>query len=345
MSPSLLKLNISGNQQNRNIILRQKDLNNKKENKEINNIKVRKLKSKPSFNFDSDFNNKDLNSDNSNSNNVSTVSTSILQKLSKKADKLIIRIVKIESSENIKLEINSVGMIKNSERNAQDGFTFFGIINEQYKNDKYKNVDYNLDTNDTNNRDNNDIIGRHFYIKFDINTMKYYIKDLGSGYGTFRKIVRKEKLIDNHFLSIGNSYLISSFEDNDSQEERESCLDAKEGEDNVDKILTIKIFGDNQVDPYYFNLKNVKNIYIGRDKLCNIQVDDPLLSRIHCTIQHTDEEGWVIYDGKKDDEDENQNQESTNGVWSYINDETQIYDGLIFKNNRSAFECHIMHST
>ena len=173
--------------------------------------------------------------------------------------------------------------------------------------------------------------------------MKYYIKDLGCGYGTFRKIVRKEKLIDNHFLAIGNSYLICSFGGEEEQEGGDHSSGADEGNEDNDAILTIKIFGEYQSEPFLFNPKNIKKIYIGRDIACNIQVDDPLLSRIHCTIQYTNEKGWVIYDGKKDDENENQNQVSTNGIWSYINDETQIYDGFIFKNSKSAFECHIIH--
>ena len=63
-------------------------------------------------------------------------------------------------------------------------------------------------------------------------------------------------------------------------------------------------------------IKVVKKIYIGRDNCCNIFVNDPLLSRIHCTIKYKEDGGWAIYDGKKDD-DENQSQESTNGTWIY----------------------------
>ena len=81
---------------------------------------------------------------------------------------------------------------------------------------------------------------------------------------------------------------------------------------------------------------------MGRDVSCNIIIDDSLLSRIHCTIEYEEENGWVIYDGRID-EDEYKNKPSTNGTWLYLIEEIPIEDGLIFKNNKNAFECHLEH--
>ena len=67
------------------------------------------------------------------------------------------------------------------------------------------------------------------------------------------------------------------------------------------------------------------------------------MSRVHCTIDYTEDEGWIIYDGKIDD-DINNNKASTNGTWLFLIEETEIKDGLIFKNNKNAFECHIVKS-
>ena len=83
-------------------------------------------------------------------------------------------------------------MIKGSKRNANDGITYFGLIDEEEEeqsNDDINNkeVDFVMNNNDINNDINNSIIGRHFRIRFDINTMKYYIKDLSLGFGTFKK--------------------------------------------------------------------------------------------------------------------------------------------------------------
>ena len=114
--------------------------------------------------------------------------------------------------------------------------------------------------------------------------------------------------------------------------------------ENGDNTLNIKVFSDiPQTEPYFFNPKQFRRIYIGRDISCNIIVDDSLLSRVHCTMEYDEEEGWIIYDGKIDD-DESKNKPSTNGTWLFLIEETPIEDGLIFKNNKNAFECHIVKS-
>ena len=47
--------------------------------------------------------------------------------------------------------------------------------------------------------------------KFAPNNMKYYIKDLGCGYGTFKKISKETKLKDSYLINIGNSYIVFTF--------------------------------------------------------------------------------------------------------------------------------------
>ena len=164
--------------------------------------------------------------------------------------------------------------------------------------------------------------------------MKYYIKDLGKGYGTFKKIIKKEKIKDSYLLNIGNSYIVCTFGLDEYYQEGNKIEDD-------DNILNIKVFSEiPQTEPHFFNPKQFKRIYIGRDISCNIIIDDSLLSRIHCTLEYDDEEGWVIYDGKIDD---NENKKSTNGTWLYLIEEIPIENGLIFKNNKNAFECHIIH--
>ena len=168
--------------------------------------------------------------------------------------------------------------------------------------------------------------------------MKYYIKDLGRGFGTFKKIVTKVKIKDSYLLSIGNSYIVCTFGVDEYYQE---------GNDNNiedgDKILNIKIFPENpQNEPHFFNPKQVKRIYIGRGVSCDVIVDDSLLSRVHCTFEYDEQEGWYIYDGRIDDDDISKNKPSTNGTWLYLIEEIPVEDGLIFKNNKNAFECHII---
>ena len=157
---------MSGTKNQRNNLSNKTDLNNNN----INN-NIQKLKPKPSFDFESGLINKNLNITND-----SSVSKNIFQLTSKKADLLLIRIVNASSIENINIKINSAGMIEGSSRNAKDGLTFFGIIDKYDKKNKDikdNNVDYILDLNNDNDENNNNIIGRHFHIRFDIKTMKY----------------------------------------------------------------------------------------------------------------------------------------------------------------------------
>ena len=340
ISPSNFRINIINNNNNIN-----NNINNNKSIKEISEISSaiddNKEKIKPNYpkrqmnnnidlnfpNFSNNNFNNELNTNNTNEISVSPASTTILKKLSKKSDILVIEIINSFSlDKNLKIEINPLGMIKGSKRNANDGFTYFGLTNEEdeeennedeskvKEKDKNKEVDFEINTNDINTtNDNSNIIGRHFRIRFDINTMKYYIKDLGLGYGTFKKIVKKAKIKDTYLISIGNSYIVCTFGVDEYYPEGKGNY-----VESGDKTLNIRVFSDiPQAEPYFFNPKQFNRIYIGRDISCNIIIDDSLLSRVHCTIDYTDEEGWVIYDGKIDD-DETKNKPSTNGTWLFF---------------------------
>ena len=350
ISPAKLNISIVNNlNNNTNIIANDvPDLSSIiKTNQENNKFQQKGRQKKTNFdiNFCNFNNNNDLITNNT-IDNVSPASISVLQKLSKKADILVIEIINsISLNKNLKIEINPLGMVNGSKRNANDGFTFFGLIDEEEdtdidkEKDKNKEVDFVINSNDTNTTDinNNSLIGRHFRIRFDIGTMKYYIKDLGLGFGTFKKIVKKAKIKDTYLINIGNSYVVFTFGVDEYYPEGKGC-----NVESGDKTLNIRVFTDiPQGEPYFFNPNQFKRIYIGRDISCNIIVDDSLLSRVHCTIDYEEDEGWVIYDGKIDDSEE-KNKPSTNGTWLFLIEETQIEDGLIFKNNKNAFECHII---
>ena len=319
ISASKLKINII-NQSTKNPSLTNKPQLKRNQNNEDINIPL----------------NNDLNTSNTNDNNIPSISVSLLKQLVNKADKLEIEIINsLLLDSNTKLEITALGMVQGSKRKEKDGITYFGLIDE---NNSYidttsnEDIDYIINANDIG--DNNNLLGRHFRIRFDINKMKYFIKDLGKGFGTFKKIIEKEKIKDSYLLNIGNSYIVCTFGLDEYYQEGDKIEDD-------DNILNIKVFSEiPQTEPHFFNPKQFKRIYIGRDISCNIIIDDSLLSRIHCTLEYDDEEGWVIYDGKIDD---NENKKSTNGTWLYLIEEIPIENGLIFKNNKNAFECHIIH--
>ena len=330
INSSKLKINISrsyNTDTNNPSLINKLNLENKAQPKRIqNNINL---------------GNNDLNTSNTNE-NVHSMSTSLLQKLVNKADKLEIEIINsLSENSNSTIEINTLGMVQGSKRKAKDGITYFGLIDEDNSyidtnNNNNQDVDYIINKNEIINEENNNLLGRHFRIRFDINTMKYYIKDLGRGFGTFKKIINKAKIKDSYLLNIGNSYIVCTFGVDEYYQEGMGIEDG-------DKTLNIKVFSEiPQTEPHFFNPKQFKRVYIGRDISCNIIVDDSLLSRVHCTIEYNDEEGWVIYDGKIND-DESKNKPSTNGTWLYLIEEIPIEEGLIFKNNKNAFECHIIH--
>ena len=319
ISASKLKINII-NQSTKNPSLTNKPQLKRNQNNEDINIPL----------------NNELNTSNTNDNNIPSISVSLLKQLVNKADKLEIEIINsLLLDSNTKIEINALGMVQGSKRKEKDGITYFGLIDE---NNSYidttsnEDIDYIINANDIG--ENNNLLGRHFRIRFDINKMKYFIKDLGKGFGTFKKIIEKEKIKDSYLLNIGNSYIVCTFGLDEYYQEGDKIEDD-------DNILNIKVFSEiPQTEPHFFNPKQFKRIYIGRDISCNIIIDDSLLSRIHCTLEYDDEEGWVIYDGKIDD---NENKKSTNGTWLYLIEEIPIENGLIFKNNKNAFECHIIH--
>ena len=221
----------------------------------------------------------------------------------------------------LQLHIDKYGL-KNSIRNEKDGITYFGFQSEEELNTN-PYIDYLLGPKDQ--EYDEQFIGKHFQIRFDENSKKYYIKDLGNGFGTFIKLINETKIKDNLLINIGETYIVFSFKN------------------ETEKEIIIKIFtGDEQCNTYFFNRENEKNIIIGRaPKLCNVIVEDKMLSRIHCCVNYKEEKsndginrkGWYIRDGNME------GKKSTNDTWFYSAEETLIYDGMIFKTNHNLFKC------
>jgi pSer/pThr/pTyr-binding forkhead associated (FHA) protein len=216
----------------------------------------------------------------------------------------------------LQLHIDKYGL-KNSIRNEKDGITYFGFQSEEELNTN-PNIDYLLGPKDQDYDEQ--FIGKHFQIRFDDDRKKYYIKDLGNGFGTFIKLIREEKIKDNLLINIGETYIVFSF-----------------NEDNENDLI-IKLFtGEEQRNSYTFNCDNQKCIIIGRDSsLCDIIIDDKMLSRVHCCINYKEKDnikGWYIKDGNL------QGKKSTNDTWFYSAEETLIYDQMIFKTNHNLFKC------
>ena len=216
----------------------------------------------------------------------------------------------------LQLHIDELGL-KNSIRNKGDGITYFGFQTEESLNTE-PYIDYLLGPKDQ--EYDEQFVGKHFQIRFDNDSKKYYIKDLGNGFGTFIKLINEEKIKDNLLINIGETYIVFSLNDENEKE------------------LTLKLFtGEEQRNSYSFNCVNQKCIIIGRDSsLCDVIIDDKMLSRIHCCINYKEKEngkGWYIKDGNL------QGKKSTNDTWFFSQEETLIYDQMIFKTNHNLFKC------
>ena len=269
-------------------------------------------------------------------NNVAPSTIEKLRKIVNTADILEIEIINsLNLQRGMKIAINALGMIENSERKAYDGNTFFGFLEQNDVDELNLNNEVDFIIKPKDNNYENRVIGRYFRIRFDLNSMGYLIKDLGCGYGTFKKITEETKIKDSNLINIGNSYIVCTFGVDEYNINEKGIADA-------DNILNIKVFSEiPKTEPYFFNPQQIKTVYVGRDISCNIIVNDTLLSRVHCTIEYKDNEGWFILDGKIDEE-LSEKRPSTNGTWLYLTEETSISNKMIFKSNQNVYECHII---
>ena len=208
------------------------------------------------------------------------------------------------------LHINNEGL-ENSLRNMKDGITYFGFIKDYNKDNHNSEIDYIINPKDEEYDER--YVGRHFKIEYYSNVNKYYIQDLGFGFGTFIKIIDELKIKDNYLVNIGETYLVFTIDENK---------------------INIKIFsGNEKYEPFIFNNDIIEPIFIGRDCDCLISIEDKRLSRIHCTLKYNKENKfWFLKDGGN-------NNFSTNGTWLYAAEEYEIFDGMIFKTNHNLFKC------
>ena len=138
-------------------------------------------------------------------------------------------------------------------------------------------------------------------------------------------------LRDNMLVNVGEAYMVVNL--------------LPEGLEDFEnhETLKLKIFGGlNNGDVYEYNVSEMEDnrpILMGRTPDCDIKITDKLLSKVQCHIrvQFNDDNTfcWVLYDGGL------QGKPSTNGTWLYINDDIQVYDGMVFKANQTIFNAHL----
>ena len=177
-----------------------------------------------------------------------------------------------------------------------------------------RKIDFNLPNESNLNK--TDIF---FQINYDFLSHKYFLKDMGEGFGTYIKIENNE-LKDNNIINIGNSYLIIS----DKLKDNKS-----------DNKLYVKVYNNqNDCKEYIIGKKNFYSI--GKGDKCDIKIFDRMISTFHCYLI-LENSIWKIVDGEK-----NGNQ-STNGTWIYTLKEIEIKDNMVFKSNDFYFNCKYVY--
>ena len=71
--------------------------------------------------------------------------------------------------------------------------------------------------------------------------------------------------------------------------------------------------------------------------MAQVRIEDNLLSKIQCTIFYNHSGGWTLVDG-----DLQIHKASTNGTWLYINEDLELFDGMIFKSCKTLFQATLV---
>ena len=229
--------------------------------------------------------------------------------------------------------INPYGMIDDNKNITKDGIALFGYepfndleknIDEENYMEKISIYDFIFPINNENSINLSEFPS--FSIYFNTEDENYYIKDFNIGIGALMKI-KKYKIENNTLINIGANYLVICIENTD---------------------LEIKIFNNNILESnneekkkfdticFKINDNEDKIITIGRNKKCDVSIEDMMMSKIQSCIKYNSEEkAFYLYDG-------NSKRESMNGTWVYIMNPILITDNFIFKAEHTLFVVNLI---
>mgnify|MGYP002626252421 FL=1 len=229
--------------------------------------------------------------------------------------------------------ITPSGLIDRDCKNIKDGIMLFGYeanshIEEEIGEENYKHssiYDFIFPIENENSLYLSEFPS--FCIYFDAKDENYYIKDFSVGIGALMKI-KKYKIGNETLINIGANYLVINIEDNN---------------------ITIKIFNNSILEKnteqrnfdsknFKINKKVDKLLTIGRNKKCDVVIEDMMMSKIQCCIKYNSKDkAFYLYDG-------NSEKESMNGTWVYILNPTMITDNFTFKAEHTLFVINIIHN-
>jgi hypothetical protein len=148
------------------------------------------------------------------------------------------------------------------------------------------------------------------------------------GIGALMK-VKKFKIENNSLVNVGANYLVICIEEDYF----------------IVKIFNNSILENNSQQNKKFITKKFKiekrdfSLLIGRNKACDICIDDMMMSKIQSTIKYVHKEkAFYLYDGNS------QKKESMNGTWVYILNPALITDNFIFKAEHTLFTVNLVHN-
>ena len=140
--------------------------------------------------------------------------------------------------------------------------------------------------------------------------------------------IKKYKIGNETLINIGANYLVINIEnDNISIKIFNNSILEKNTEQRNFDIKKFKI-----------NKKVDKLITIGRNKKCDVVIEDMMMSKIQCCIKYkSKDKAFYLYDG-------NSEKESMNGTWVYILNPIMITDNFTFKAEHTLFVIKIIHN-
>ena len=242
----------------------------------------------------------------------------------------------IKEKKKISLKINPLGYPKSKRK--KDGITYFGYKKEDDISEENE-IDIKINPIDNEVIDDK-YYGKHFQIRFNLDDSQYYLKDLGHGFGTFIKIIDWIEIKNNFLLNIGDNYLVFSIGLENENDINENYILKNRDEDG--NCLNVKIFSGNSKQNNLIFTSSDSPFTIGRKSENAINIEDNMLSRIHCTIKYKDKK-WFIIDGSINEQNgKEENKKSTNGSWIYAYEDCLIKDKMIFKAAHYLFECKLV---
>ena len=254
------------------------------------------------------------------------------KKKSYKMLNLVISSTTLNFSKNI-YSIAPGGMVTTGglETGSGDGVVLFGYepvdnLEQDIEEDNYKQrktiYDFIFPTDVENSINLNEFPS--FAIYFDTKEENYYIRDFNMGIGALMK-VKKIKIENNTLINVGANYLVVNIEK----------------EKFIVKIFNTSILENNGQNDKKFIMKEFKilkkdfTLTIGRNKKCDICINDMMMSKIQSTIKYIyQEKNFYLFDG-------NSQKESMNGTWIYILNPVLITDNFIFKAEHTLFEANL----